>query len=670
AVCKGEAVAALVESRVLDAILLERPPGCETANFHISTLPGAMSPLSIAAVPEMRDTASALRDEITNLTKDGFLSGKLDEWSPFSPEGTRSVWAEEQADQRSRIYRIWLLVVILLASVLAWLAYRAWSLKQAAERAESGRREAQRRFTAFMDHSPVLAFMKDGAGRLLYANKAWADLFGLSPAESYGKSELELWPDDTAKQLRGSDDTLLTGDKPRQRIESVHSPTMQTRDLLVIKFPFANEQGERFVGGTAIDITEREAAIRELAASESRYRELFEHNPLPAWVYDRATLEFLAVNDATVRRYGWTRGEFLGGMKLTDVTAGEPAQTPRGACRHQTKDGLVLSVDVTGYELEYERRQARLMIVRDVTELERMLEQLRVGEERWQLALRGAGDALWDWDLVSGRVFRSARWHAMLGYEEGLIGDSRQDLQRLVHPDDVAAMENAIQAHLNHETTVFAAEYRLRHQDGSWRWIMDRGQALWDERGRPVRMAGSQTDITERRAAENLLAVQARTDALTGLYNRREFSRLFAMEFARARARLEDLSVCVCDIDQFKDVNDSFGHAAGDRVLSIFATILRRNLRESDLLARIGGDEFVVAMPGTSVDDACTMVERIRRQLNEEIFVAFDKPFHVTSSFGVAELHGGHCGAEDLIAEADRFLYAAKAGGRNKTHAA
>jgi two-component system cell cycle response regulator len=188
-------------------------------------------------------------------------------------------------------------------------------------------------------------------------------------------------------------------------------------------------------------------------------------------------------------------------------------------------------------------------------------------------------------------------------------------------------------------------------------------------------MAGSQTDITERKLAEDRLAAQARTDALTGLNNRWEFNRLFAEEFAATRTRLGNLSVCICDIDRFKAVNDSYGHAAGDRVLSTFGAILRRNVRPFDLLARIGGDEFIVAMPGLAAEEACTLVEKIRRQLNDEIFIApgggrGDAPFHVTGSFGVAGLHGGHCGADELIAEADRLLYRAKGGGRNKTYAA
>jgi diguanylate cyclase (GGDEF)-like protein/PAS domain S-box-containing protein len=676
AVCRGDAVAALVENRVLDAMLLNRPRGCESAQFHISSLPGASSPLAIAAVPEARQVAAILRDEIRNLTTDGFLSSKLDEWSPFSAEGTRSEWAEEEANKRSNIYRFLLILIVALALGLAWLAWRTWRLRQAAETADVGRREAQRRFTAFMDNSPAIAFMKDSQGKMLYVSRALSRLMKMTPEECIGKDDFELWPAHVAAELRAADLRALAEDKPIQLIERIPVSSSDIRDMLVVKFPFASQTGEKYIGGTALDITDREAAIRGLAASEMRYRELFEQNPVPAWVYDRQSLAFLTVNVAAIKRYGWTREDFLSGMTLPDILATEESLGDRRRReagrsghpkRHQTKDGIKLTVDVTSYELEYEGRHACLMIVRDLTELERTLDQLHISEERWQLALRGAGDVLWDWDLRSSHIFRSPRWRTMLGYEEWEIGETHADLIRLMHTDDREPALAAIQAHLEKRTAVFSAEYRLRHKDGTWRWIMDRGQAIWDERGRPVRMAGSQTDITDRKQAEDILSLEARTDALTGLPNRREFERRFEKALQAAHESHSALTVCVCDLDRFKNVNDTYGHAAGDRVLVTFGEILRQHIRITDILARTGGDEFLLAMPGTSAEAAAEKMERMRRQLSAHMFESDGKSFHISSSFGVAPLRASHKTGNDLVAEADRCLYEAKEAGRDRT---
>jgi diguanylate cyclase (GGDEF)-like protein/PAS domain S-box-containing protein len=307
------------------------------------------------------------------------------------------------------------------------------------------------------------------------------------------------------------------------------------------------------------------------------------------------------------------------------------------------------------------------MIVRDLTDLERTLDQLRVSEERWQLALRAAGDALWDWDLKTDRIFRSPRWRDMLGYEEWEIGDTHADFVHLLHPDDIRPTLDAVEAHLAKKSPVLSVEYRLRHKDGSWRWIMDRGQAIWDERGRAVRMAGSHTDITDRKQAEDLLSLQARTDALTGLPNRWEFERLFADTFRTACQNQTPLTVCVCDLDRFKQVNDTHGHAAGDRALVTFGRILREHLRQYDILARVGGDEFIVAMPGTSAEAAADVMERMRHELIAHVFVEAGTSFGLSSSFGVATLRESHRNGDELIAEADRCLYEAKQAGRNRT---
>jgi len=127
---------------------------------------------------------------------------------------------------------------------------------------------------------------------------------------------------------------------------------------------------------------------------------------------------------------------------------------------------------------------------------------LRASEERWQLALRGNNDGIWDWNIKTAQVFFSNRWKKMLGYEEYEIGTHLDEWERRVHPDDLAATQEAIANHLARKTPFYISEHRVRCKDGSYKWILDRGQALWDKEGRGIRMVGSYTDITERKQAE------------------------------------------------------------------------------------------------------------------------------------------------------------------------
>ncbi|HEX6509421.1 MAG TPA: PAS domain S-box protein, partial [Chloroflexota bacterium] len=126
-------------------------------------------------------------------------------------------------------------------------------------------------------------------------------------------------------------------------------------------------------------------------------------------------------------------------------------------------------------------------------------------QEDFSLAAFGANDGLWDWDLDSNTVAFSARWKAMLGYEEDEIGNDLEEWQSRIHPDDRQRVLATLETYLGGETSVYELEHRLRHRDSTYRWVLARGMALWDERGQPYRMAGSHTDITERKGAEEQL---------------------------------------------------------------------------------------------------------------------------------------------------------------------
>lgn len=175
------------------------------------------------------------------------------------------------------------------------------------------------------------------------------------------------------------------------------------------------------------------------------------------------------------------------------------------------------------------------------------------------------------------------------------------------------------------------------------------------------------TDITQRKRLESDLERQAHTDDLTGLANRRHFLELAEHELAHVRRYGGDLSVAMLDLDHFKNINDTYGHQAGDIVLKQLATLCQQMLRNVDVIGRIGGEEFAILFPETSRDEAYDIVERLRQAIAaKEISQEHAPHFHFTASIGIASFIKTDSNIDSLLSRADKALYEAKSMGRNR----
>jgi diguanylate cyclase (GGDEF)-like protein/PAS domain S-box-containing protein len=302
----------------------------------------------------------------------------------------------------------------------------------------------------------------------------------------------------------------------------------------------------------------------------------------------------------------------------------------------------------------------------EITERKRTEEALRVSEERFALAMRGANDGLFDWDIQNNTLYWSPRMKELLGYTDDELDVDFDTFEALLHPDDREHTAAAIEAHLK-DRTPYDVEQRLRTKSGEYRWFRARAQSLWDEAGNPVRMTGHTTDITELKRAEEELAYMATHDALTGLPNRWLFDDRLALALAHAQRNRQKLAVMLLDLDHFKDVNDTLGHVVGDKLLQVVGKRLKSIIRKSDTVARMGGDEFMLVLlfPGIRGDgDAAKIGQRILEAFRKP-FVFDDHEINITTSIGIAIYPDDGKDADTLMKNADIAMYRAKAQGRN-----
>lgn len=255
-----------------------------------------------------------------------------------------------------------------------------------------------------------------------------------------------------------------------------------------------------------------------------------------------------------------------------------------------------------------------------------------------------------------------------LGHQPEQLLSSPNWAQSLIHPDDQVRVGEAMQRILDKGAQGASIEFRLGTADGEWRWVENRYVPVREKNGRLIEVEGIIIDVTERKAAEEQVALLARTDGLTGLANRTTFMERLRQAFAAARRGALPFAVLYLDLDKFKPVNDTLGHPSGDAVLQQVAARLKECTRESDLIARLGGDEFVILQ--CEIHDPTNAGE-----LAGKIQIALARPYNVQGnevnisvSIGICPYDPDIVDADSILGQADRALYRSKEKGRNCYH--
>jgi diguanylate cyclase (GGDEF)-like protein/PAS domain S-box-containing protein len=341
------------------------------------------------------------------------------------------------------------------------------------------------------------------------------------------------------------------------------------------------------------------------------------------------------------------------------------------------RDGLELDLELSASVIPDSNIETFSLLLHDITDRKKtealLIERnaaLLASEERYMLAANGSRDGLWDWDLFTGNIYYSPRWKVMLGYHENELKPSIEEWFNRVHVEDRAHLCSQMVDHLSKLTKHFECEYRIASREGDYYWMLARGLAVWDSTGTAHRIAGSQTDITERKKMEEQLRYDAHHDGLTGMANRTLL--LDHLKHVNDRKkRKPDLlfALFFLDLDRFKHINDSLGHQAGDQLLIETARRLENGLRVGDTisrftgsetLARIAGDEFVILLEDfQTVDDIQVVAERVTKLFSEPFLVA-GRELYLSASVGLVVPERPYDQVEDMIRDADIAMYQAK----------
>ncbi len=529
--------------------------------------------------------------------------------------------------------------------------------------------------------------------RLTFCNQGFTSLAGYAAAEIVGRSCDFL-------QGPGTDPATIAAIRAALDEGGDFSGTILNyrkdgrpfwNDLTIATLRDGQGEVSHFLG-IIRDITASKTAEDAVRSTESRQHFLLDrmqagivsHSPTGAVLYaNAAAAQLLGVaatqlNDPNAGNFHW---EFT----REDGTAMPVEEYPvnRAIATRTALSGLVLGLrrpadprrvwvmcnaypvlDAAGALLEV------IVSFTDITELKQTERALQKSDERLRLVLHGSNDAPWDWDLVTDTLYYAPRWWQMIGHQVEEMPSTSALWSRFLHPDDEARVTHELADYIANGPDSYEIELRLRHKAGHYVPILSRGFVLRDPSGRPIRVSGTNTDLTDRKDAEQRIHQLAFYDPLTLLPNRRLLMEQLRKSVLNGSEREDHGALLFIDLDNFKVLNDTLGHDMGDLLLQQVAQRLRESVRDADVVARVGGDEFVVMLERlpSRMRDAALVAQRV----GEKILMALAQPYDLsdaeyclTASIGITLFGDSDKAVDTILKQADLAMYQAKAGGRN-----
>jgi len=548
---------------------------------------------------------------------------------------------------------------------------------------ERKRAEETLKLTQFsVDHASVSAFLVDRDARILYVNEQACRTLGYSREELLTLTVHDLDPN---VPVSAWDDrwTQIKKEGPLH-FETQHLKKDGTPIPVEISVNYVSFGGRVYNWAFAQDISERKQAENQLRHAYSLTKTIIDSMNDAISLIDVRDFTIVRVNKAFLQSYGYSDESEITGKHCYEITHHRPdvCSAPDDICP------LVESVKTRGYfaadHVHYDKRGEKIYvevstspikdeagnviqvvhIQRNITERKKAEEALRESEERFRAFFEMAAVGTTQVDPATMRFLRTnQRFCEMTGYScEELRSMTFNDL---THPDDKTLDEERFRETLGPSAPTYETEKRYIRKDGRVVWVHVSAIVVHDSQGRPLHTAAIVQDITDRKKMEEEIRHMAHHDTLTGLPNRRLFRDIFEIEVAQARRNRKKLAILFLDLDRFKEINDTLGHEVGDELLKLAAALFRDAIRESDTVARIGGDEFNILLadlvrPESISDIAQKIINRFRSP-----FSISGHELNITTSIGISVYPDDSKDIDTLLRYADIAMYSAKEAGRN-----
>lgn len=520
----------------------------------------------------------------------------------------------------------------------------------------------------------------DVDGALVYSCSEVQNLLGYSPDELIGTSIFDLVKSEEVEGVREFHARLVATAAPiRNRQISFRHRDGNTVVLLVNGIPVVDpDRVLRGYRGVSRDITEFLNAHEEIRHQKEVLQGLLD--AIPVMVnHLGADGQPLYVNRAWEQTLGMSLEEARSRNFLAEFIP------DTDACR-QAQDFIVASEE-RWQDFRIHLRDDRVLdtawanirlsdgsiigIGQDITARKQAEEALRESEERLNLALKAAGLGTWYWDVAEDRIVWDDQMCLLCGLEPGTFPQGYKGFLSILHEEDRPRVEQDVSQTFTLEAP-YETRFRVRWPDGSLHYLHTRGKLYRDQAGNPQRLTGVSWDVTEKELAESRLREKeehlyflAHHDVLTSLPNRRLLQDRMQHALAKARRSGYQAALIYFDLDRFKTINDSLGHAIGDRVLKEIASRLARQVRETDTLARLGGDEFVVILEQVEeAEKVAAVAQKLLLELTREILVE-GHSLYVTASAGISLFPTDSVDSEGLMKSAETAMYRAKERGKN-----